>query len=98
MALNQVARACMVALPIPPAVSNYLFTAIGCCYDCNEVTFLVNGLSPAGTLVYTDCTTHELVYVPFNPGNTIGPICMVANSWFYTPGSIITTGVGVACS
>jgi len=97
MALNQFAMACMVALPNPPPLSNYIFTPIGCCYDCNQVSFLVSGLSPAGTLVYTDCTTHELVYVPFLPGDSIGPICMVANSWFFTPGSIITTGVGAAC-
>ena len=97
MALNQFAMACMVALPNPPPLSNYLFSPFGCCYDCNQVSFLVNGLSPAGTLVYTDCTTHELVYVPFNPGDSIGPICMVLNSWFFTPGSIITTGVGVTC-
>jgi len=97
MALNQVAMACMVALPNPPPLSNYLFTPMGCCYDCNQVSFLVNGLSPAGTLVYTDCATHELVYVPFIPGDSIGPICMVLNSWFFTPGSIITTGVGETC-
>lgn len=97
LALNQFAMMCMVSLPNPPALSNYLFSPFGCCYNCNQVSFLVSGLSPAGTLVYTDCTTHELVYVPFLPGDSIGPICMVANSWFYTPGSIITTGVGAIC-
>lgn len=96
MSINQSIIGCMTSLPIP-LLSNYTFTPAACCYDCNQVSFAVDLLSPAGTLVYTDCTTHELVSVPFLPGDSIGPICMVANSWFYEPESIIVVGVGATC-
>lgn len=95
MALGQSAIECMTALP-DPINPDYIFTPVGCCYDCVTVTFTwTAGGDP--TIYYTDCLTHEITSVLLDPSSPT-TVCCVNNSWYWNPSdATVVVVVGASC-
>lgn len=70
---------CFISSPIlNPA---YSVTQNSCCDNCITITIDKPQNNTNAKLYYTDCATHQLIKVTLTPGTTIGPICVVNNSW-----------------
>lgn len=81
--LDQEAVICTPTDPWTPP-SGYTDAKAGCCYDCRDVVFENNDCMDVD-VTYIDCATNVVTVVTVTSGNTVGPLCMVNESWYYAP-------------